>query len=476
VTPPNAFDPPKLPFEPTSLPPVQSGGTYVDEQNNIHTVRPDGTEEITHATDGHVSTRPPGAPTIHHPAPPPRPTPKPGERTTFNLTGTDGSVLEITPWGQRTLIEPNGSRQSIGTGDPAPPVVTYDNDGTKHIYDADGTHTIVEDFVQTVIPPQPLRPHEMNDLKHRPPPSAPDVANWSNDQPDGSTTRSYSDGTIESLRGEGTRVIHPPPLLPSTDRARQETGASSVDPDGTLRHRQEDGALVTTRPDGTTLLTAADGATLLTRPDGTRDRIPRPPDLPDGKHVTFTDQDALLDPKKIAKAKPRPGCLTGIVTALTVAGIAGALAWPSNDSDSGVVSDRSFEAATVVEAPATTIVPFVVSPPPELTTTIAADTTVAPDTTTAELETTTIAEVETTAPAPETIALPPATAAPRTFAGQMTSLGGEPPDPRLIRNEVQLTVTDTSLAIIMHVVEDAEFGFDESATPACFRGSSRRRR
>ena len=474
---PNAFDPPAQPVGARTSPPMQplppthAAGTYVDEHNNIHTTRLDGTEEITHAVDGHVSVRPPGGLAIHHPPPPPRPVPLPGARTHFTLTGTDGTVLEVSPSGHRTVIEPGGRRQNIAPGEPPPPVVTLDGDGTKHIYAADGTHTIVEDFVQTVIPPQPLGSSDMSDLEQqRPPWSAPGVDSWTNDHPDGSTTRSTTDGVIESIRPDGTRVIHPPPLLPSTEADRQHTVESSVEPDGTLRHRQEDGAIVTTRPDGTTLLTAADGATLLTRPDGTRDRIPRPPDLPAGVRANFADQDALAAPVRAgdSKVKPSRGCASGIVAALAIIGIGGGLALYAGESEEKV--DESFDLTTSADVPATTSGTLVATTLLATATTILQDSTPAPETAPPpETEPIATPVGEPAAPpAPETTPAPSTGTAARTFAGQITSIGGEPASLQLVRNEVQLSVSETSLAIILHMAEDSEFGFDEDATPACF--------
>ena len=341
------------PAEPATPPPrspAQAAHTEIDEASNIHVFRSDGTEETTWA-NGLVSVRRPDGSSVEYP---PRPQVAPADPSaprTFTLTGTDGTVLTVSPYGIREVTDPSGLTRTIEAAK-APPITTHDADGTEHIYDADGTHTVVDtDGVRTVIPARPLDEIQHGDLErdlqqdwaHDPLRRGPNRDAWTNPGADGTTQVSHNDGRTEVVHGDGTAVQFPAPPQFAVPRELDHSSGhdSSVDPDGTRRHRPGDGSLLTTHPDGTTFRTDPNGTTLVTHPDGRTEILPAT-----GPVTTFAQQDERIR-QRDQPEKGRAGCsgpvIAVVVTILVAAGIGGILVSMGDDDGDDEDAAPAFE-------------------------------------------------------------------------------------------------------------------------------------
>jgi hypothetical protein len=289
---------------------MRSRGQSVTDDHSVHVYRHDGTHEQTFAdgavqvtaSDGSWIWRPPPAPVV----------PPPGEPWTLKVTGTDGSVLEVDPYGHRTFTHPNGGpRDSLPQGRPPQPIVTHDADGTKHEHGADGTHTIIEDHhgqeIRTVIPAKPVDAFRLDEVLPRDGGMHGDW--WENKMPDGSIQRTHQDGRIEVLRPDGTHVDFPstpvaglpPGVAPGTEQIpgqpepTSHIQSGSVDPDGTVRRSlyPNFGLTGTERPrdlisypDGSHIFTDKDGTVTVTDPDGQQTQFPSGTPTPSTKGIS----------------------------------------------------------------------------------------------------------------------------------------------------------------------------------------------
>lgn len=275
------------PWMPTQGPVHDDNSIHVWHDDRVEITRADGSVEIQHR-DGRI---------VQHPAPPPVQGPiQPGMPRVHTVTGTDGSVLEIHPDGRRTFTRRPGETTDQlsdvrGLVPPAPPLVRPEGDAT-HVYEADGTQRIVEDGIETVIPPRPLTEQEVDDLRAvdpgAPSQQGPDTIRARDTRPGGEHVVGAT-GSIDDVRADGTQVHvpAPPPEVygPVDAGVVHRTNHAGVGPDGSIVREvevvrrtatgEEDlgTATLVSRPDGTHVFTRPDGSTVVTDARG----APAPP-------------------------------------------------------------------------------------------------------------------------------------------------------------------------------------------------------